>query len=163
MRSALHELRNNLLRHRRRFQPRRIVGVTPDQHAGLECLDRQRVALEYLVRHLEAGALKTRDPPFDRDPVAMRRGDMKFRPCVDHGNADQAVFPDDVLLRKTRSLEQDRGGVVEHLEVARIIDDVGGVAVAPLYLYIPAVDEHATPWRGARGGGAWSRTTSPLR
>ena len=33
--------------------------------------------------------------------------------------------------------------VVEHLEVTRIVDDVGGVAVAPLDLHVPAVDEHA--------------------
>ena len=32
--------------------------------------------------------------------------------------------------------------VVEHLEVARVIDDIGRVAIAPLDLHIPAVDEH---------------------
>src|SRR5882724_1485186 len=161
--SAPHELRNDLLRHRRRFQPRRIVRVTSDQHTGFERLDRQRLALEYLVDDFKARALEALDPAFDRDPVAMGRGDVKFRPRVHHRNADQAIFPDDVLLGKTSGLEQDRGRIVEHLEIARVIDDVGGVAVAPLDLHIPAVDEHAIPQRGAMRSEASSRTTSPFR
>src|SRR6266851_9516695 len=99
--SAPHELRNNLLRHRCRFQPCGIVRMAPDQHAGLESLDRQRLALEHLVGYLEARTLETLDPAFDRDPVAMGRGDMKFRPRIHHGDADQAIFPDDVLLGET--------------------------------------------------------------
>src|SRR5260221_6104791 len=70
---------------------------------------------------------------------------IKFRPRIDHGNANQAIFPDDVLLGETGGLEHDRGRVVEHLEVARIIDDVGGVAVAPLDLHIAPVHEHGLP------------------
>src|ERR1700738_1265640 len=142
LKSAPLEPGNDLLRERRGLQPGRIVPVTADQDAGLERLDRQRLALEHKVGHLEAGTLETLDPAFDRDPVAMGGSDMKFRPRIHHGNADQAVFPDNVLLGKAGGLEQDRGRIVEHLEIARVIDDVGGVAVAPLYLHIPAVDEH---------------------
>src|ERR1700737_136459 len=96
--SAPHELRNDLLRYNCGFQPCGIVRMTSDQHAGLECLDRQRLALEHLVGHLEAGTLETLDPAFDRDPVTVGRGDMKFRPRIHHGNADQTISLDDVLL-----------------------------------------------------------------
>src|SRR3978361_1797091 len=142
--SALHELRDNLLRHGRRFKPRGIVRVTPDQNTGLKCLDRQSLALEHAVGDLEAGPLEALDPALDHDPVSMGRGDMKLRSCIHHWNADQTIFPDDVLLGKARGLEQDGGRVIEHLEVARVIDDVGGIAVAPLNLDIAAVDEHAS-------------------
>src|SRR6202043_1008145 len=111
--------------------------------AGLERLDRQRLALEHLVGHLKTRTLEAFDPAFDSDPVTVGRGDIKFRPCIDHGNTDQAIFPDDVLLGKAGGLEQDRGRIVEHFEIARIIDDVGGVAVAPLDLNLAAIDEHA--------------------
>ena len=77
--SAPLEPLDDLRGHRGRFQPVGIVRVTPDQNAGLESLDRQRVALEHLVGHLEAGALETLDPAFDPDPVAMGRRDMEFR------------------------------------------------------------------------------------
>src|ERR1700733_12243151 len=120
--------------------------MMPDQHAGLERLDRQRLALEHLVGHLEARTLETLDPALDRDPVAMGGGDVEFRPCIHHGNADEAILLDDVLLGKAGGLEQDRGRVVEHREIARIIHDVGGVAVAPLDLYIAAIDEHRITW-----------------
>src|SRR5712664_4103288 len=99
-RSALLEPGNDLFRYGCRFQPRRIVRMTADQHTGFERLDRQSFALEHLVGHLEARTLETLDPALDR------------------------------------------GRVVEHLEIARVIDDVGGVAVTPLDLHIPAVDEH---------------------
>src|SRR5665213_497996 len=146
--SALHEPCDDFLRHRRRFQPGRVIRVAADQHPGLERLDRQRVGLEHLVGDLEARPLETLDPAFDRYPVAMGRGDMEFGPGIHHGNADQAVFLHDILLGEARGLEHDRGRVVEHLEVARIIHDVGGVAVAPLNLHIAAVDEHGfTPSR----------------
>src|SRR3984885_798500 len=85
--SALHELRNDLLRHRRGFQLAGIVRVMPDQHAGLERLDRQRLALEHLVGHLEARAFETLDPAFDRYPVAMRRGDIEFSRRINSGSA----------------------------------------------------------------------------
>src|SRR5882672_700842 len=142
-RSALLEPGNDLFRYGCRFQPRRIVRMTADQHTGFERLDRQSFPLEHLVGYLEARTLETLDPALDRDPVAMGRRDIEFRPRVDHRNADQAIFLDDVLLRKAGRLEHDRGRVVEHLEIARVIDDVGGVAVTPLDLHIPAVDEHA--------------------
>src|SRR6202047_2552181 len=162
--SAPHELRNNFLRYGCGFQPCGIVRVTADQHAGLEGLDRQRLALEHLVGHLEARALEALDPAFDRDPVAMGRGDVEFRPRVDHGNADQTIFVDDVLLGEAGRLEHDRGGIVEHREIARVIDDVGGVAIAPLDLHITPVHEHAKrPYFGAMRSEASSRTTSPFR
>src|ERR1700732_2510372 len=162
--SAPHEFCDDLLWHRRRFQLRKVIGMTADQHAGLERLDRQRLALERLVGDLEARALEAFDPAFDRDPVAMGRGDIEFRPRVDHGNADQPVFPDDVLLGEAGGLEQDRGGIVEHREIARVIDDVGGVAIAPLDLHITPVHEHAKrPYFGAMRSEASSRTTSPFR
>src|ERR1035438_3607236 len=104
LKSAPHEFCNDLLRHRSRFQLRGVVGMTADQHAGLERLDRKRLALEHLVGDLKARTLETFDPAFDRDPVAMGRGDMEFRPRVDHGYADQAVLPDDMLLGEAGSL-----------------------------------------------------------
>src|ERR1700687_5256524 len=91
---------------------------------------------------MRARTPETLDPAFDRDPVAVGRGDMKFRPRIHHGNADQAIFLDDILLGEARGLEQDRGRVVEHLEVARVIDDVGGIAVTPLNLHIAPMNEH---------------------
>src|SRR5882762_11932654 len=99
--SAPHESCNNLLRHWRRLQPAGVVRMAADQYAGLEGLDRQRLALEHLVRHLKTRALEAFDPAFDRDPVAMGRGDMEFSPRIHHGNADQAIFADDVLLGET--------------------------------------------------------------
>ena len=53
--------------------------------------------------------------------------------------------------------------VVEHREIARVIDDVGGVAVAPLDLDIAPVHEHGAAYFGAMRSDASSRTTSPLR
>src|SRR6202048_5628659 len=88
---------NALRRHRGRFQPVGIVRVTPDQHASLERLDRQRLALEHLVGHLEAGAPEALDPAFDRDPLAMGGSNMKLGAGIDYGNADPAVFADDIL------------------------------------------------------------------
>src|SRR5581483_6044587 len=73
------------------------------------------------------------------------------------------VFVDDVLLGEARGLEHDRGGVVEHREVARVIDDVGGVAIAPLDLDIAPVHEHGRGYFGAMRSEASRRTTSPLR
>ena len=72
-----------------------------DQHAGLECLDRQCLALEDIVDYLERGSLEALDPAFDPDPVAVGRGNVEFRPRIHHGYADQAVFMDDVLFRET--------------------------------------------------------------
>src|ERR1039458_8674738 len=97
--SAPLEPRNYLLRHRCRLQPRGLVRVTSDQHAGLERLDRQRLALEHLVDHLEARPPEALDPAFDGDPVAVSRCDMKFRLRLHHRNADQAISLYDVLLR----------------------------------------------------------------
>src|ERR1700739_5132782 len=88
---------------------------------------------------------------------------MEFRPRVDHGNADQPVFVNDVLLGEAGRLEHDRGRIVEHREIARVIDDVGGVAVAPLDLDIAPVHEHGAAYFGAMRSDAASRTTSPLR
>src|SRR3984885_15062659 len=156
---APHEPGNDLLRHGRRFQPCGIVGVAADQHAGLERLDRQRLALEHPVGHLETRTLEAFDPALDGDPVAMGRGDIEFRPRVHHRDADQTIALDDVLLGEAGGLEQDRGRVVEHLEVARVIDDVGGVAVAPLDLDIPAVDEHGP----SAAPCAARRRAAPLR
>src|SRR3984893_1885368 len=162
--SAPHEFCDDLLWHRRRFQLRKVIGMTADQHAGLDRLDRQRLALEHLVGDLEARALEAFDPAFDRDPVAMGRGDMEFRPRIDHGNADQPVFLDDVLLGETGGLEQDRGRIVEHREIARVIDDVGGFAVTPLYLPLAPVNEHGyRPYFGSMRSDASSRPTSPFR
>src|SRR6202158_2777957 len=92
---------------------------------------------------MRARTPETLDPAFDREPVAMGRREVKFPPRIHHGNADQAIFLDDVLLGEAGRLEQDRGRVVEHLEVARVIDDVGGVAVTPLNLHITPMNEHA--------------------
>src|SRR5712675_615936 len=136
--------------------------MTTDKHADLERLDRQRLTLVHLVGHLETRTLETLDPALDRDPVAMGRGDVKFRPRIHHGNADQAVFLDDVLLGEAGGVEHDRGRVVEHFEVARIIDDVGGVAVAPLDLHIAPMDKHAfIP--NAAPCGAMRRAAPPRR
>ena len=72
--------------------------MMPDQDPRLEGLDRQRIALEYLVGDLKTRMLDAFDPGFDRDPVAMCGGDVEFCPRIHHGNADQAVLPDDILL-----------------------------------------------------------------
>src|SRR5690348_6524537 len=74
----------------------------------------------------------------------MGGGDVEFRPRVDHGNADQAVTLDDVLLGEASCLEHDRRGIVEHREIARVVDDVGGVAIAPLDLNVASMHEHET-------------------
>src|ERR1700733_6091670 len=162
--SFLHKFRHDFLRHRRRLQAGGIVGVMPDQHPRLERLDRKLLTLIDLVGHLETRSLETLDPAFDRDPIAVGRGNIEFRPRVDHGNADQAVFPDDILLGEAGRLEHDRGRVVEHFEIARVIDDIGGVAIAPLDLHVPAMNEHSSrPYFGAIRSEASSRTTSPLR
>src|SRR5262249_45223107 len=110
-----------------------------------------------------ARAFEGFDAALDGDPVAMGRGDVEFRTGVDHGNTNQAVFVHDVLLGETGGLEHDRGRVVEHLEVTRIINDVGGVAVAPLDLNITRWRDQGAPYSGAMRGDASSRTTSPLR
>src|SRR5882757_7468295 len=165
MPSAPVEFCNDLLRHRGGFQPAGIVRMASDQHPRLERFDRQRLAFEHLVNHVKTRAAPCLDPAFDSDPVAMSRGDVEFRPRVHHRYADQPVFLDDVLLGEAGRLEHDRGAIVEHLEIARVIHDVGGVAVAPLDLHIAAVDEHARPlaYFGAMRSEASSRTTSPFR
>src|SRR3954462_6480943 len=164
MPSALLESCDDLLRPRRRFQSARVVRMAADQHAGLERLDRQPLGLEHVVDHVEARAAPGLDAALDGDPVAMGRGDMEFRARIDHRYSDQAVFFDDVLLGEAGGLEHDRGGIVEHLEIARVIHDVGGVAVAPLDLHLAAMDEHRyLTYFGAMRSEASSRTTSPLR
>src|SRR4051794_33130816 len=55
--SALHESCNNLLRHWCRLQLVGVIRMAADQYAGLESLDRQRLALEHLVRHLKTRPL----------------------------------------------------------------------------------------------------------
>src|SRR3954447_19621776 len=137
--------------------------MTAHQHAGLEGFDRQRLALEDAMHYVKARSPPRLDPALDGNPVAMGGGDVEFRPRVHHRNADQTVFFHDVLLRETGGLEHDRSGVVEHLEIARVIDDVGRVAIAPLDLHLATVDEHATAYLGAIRSEASSRTTSPFR
>src|SRR3954469_23898115 len=110
---ALLEFCDDLLRYGRRFQPAGIVRMAADQHAGLERLDRKTLAFEYVVDHVETRAAPGLDPALDPDPVAMGRGDMEFRPRVEHRNADQAILLDDVLLGEAGGLEHDRGRVVE--------------------------------------------------
>src|ERR1700676_3874039 len=82
--SALGEPRNDFRGHGDGLQPSGIVRMASDQNPGLEGLDRQRLALEHLVGDLEARALETLDPALDGDPVAMGRGDVEFRPRIDH-------------------------------------------------------------------------------
>src|ERR1700727_1529431 len=149
-RSSFHEFRNDFLRHRCRLQAGAIVRVMPDQYPRLERLDRKPLTLVDLVGHLETRSLEALNPAFDRDPVAMGRGNIEFRPRVHHGNADQTIFPDDVLLGEAGRLEHDRSRVIEHFEIARVIDDIGGVAIAPLDLHIPAMNEQSDrPYFGA--------------
>src|SRR4051812_46546896 len=92
MELALHEFGNDLLRHGRGFQPRRIVRMAADQHARFERLDAQGLALEHLVSELKTGTVETLDPALDRDPVAVGGSDVKFRPRIHHGNPHQAVL-----------------------------------------------------------------------
>src|ERR1700709_1446377 len=88
---------------------------------------------------------------------------MEFRPRVHHRNADQPIFLHDVLLGEAGGLEHDRGGVVEHLEIARVIDHVRRAAVAQLDLHIAAVNEHAWSLAYCRGSRTEASrcTTSP--
>src|SRR3954451_11351589 len=160
--SAPHESLDDLRRHRRRFELRGVVRMLADQHAGLERLDRQRLALEHVVEHLERGSLETLDPAFDPDPVAMGRGNVEFRPRIHHGYADQAISVDDVLLRKTSGLEHDRCRIVEHREIARVVNDIGGVTIAPLDLHVAPVNEHELEYPSAAPCGARHRA-APLR
>src|SRR6185437_9478439 len=99
----------------------------------------------------------------DGDAVAVGRGDMEFRTGVHHGDANQAILLDDVLLGEASRLEHDRGAIVEHLEVARIIDDVRGVAIAPLDLDIPPVNEHSPSYPTSAPCAARHRAARPRR
>src|SRR4051812_11417630 len=88
---ALHEFRPHLLRKGRRFQLVGVSRIAPDEYAGLEALERQRLALENLMRDVERRALDALDPALDRDPVAIGGRDVELGAGVDHGDADEPI------------------------------------------------------------------------
>src|SRR5690349_5998584 len=126
-----------------RFQSVGVVWVAADQNARLKTFNGERLALVDIVLHLEARALDALDLRFDGDPVTIGRGNVELGPRIDHGDTHQAIFADQVLLGEAGDLEQGRCRIVEHREITRIVDDVGGVAVAPLDLDVAPVHEHA--------------------
>ncbi len=67
------------------------------------------------------------------------------------------------LLHPGRALDQHGGRGVENREIARIVDDAGGVAVAPFDTDGTGVGQHCGDQRGAIRSAPSSRTTSPLR
>src|SRR3981081_2372092 len=115
--SALHEPRYDFRRHRRGLQPSRIVRMVSDQNPGLKRLDRQRLALEYLVGDFKARTLEAFDLAFDGDPVAMGRWDVEFCPRIYHRDADQAVAFHDILFGEHGGLEHYPCRVVQHREI----------------------------------------------
>src|SRR5439155_605244 len=64
--------------------------------------------------------------------------------------------------------EQGRGRIVEHREIARVIDDVSGVAVTPLDLDVAPVHEHmprliSAPCAASHRGGPLRRSGTNSR
>ena len=113
------------------------------------------LALRHLVLHEEAGAAELRDLRLDLQVLAVLRRNLEDSPRLQQGQAGAVVFLQHPDLRHARRLleQQDRGGV-EPLEIARIEDDAGGVAVAPLHADQPGVGQHAgspAPRRGVPG------------
>src|SRR5262249_8008390 len=162
---AAHQIRALLLRQpldhglRQRLGFHRAFnGIALHPHPGLEAFDRERAVLEQAVMHVEARAAQRRDRPLGHDLVAEPGGDEKAGMGVDQRMADEVIGLEVIVLAHAeRALDQRRRAGVEHAEIARVIDDPGGIAIAPFDAHEAAVDEHALSSRSLSAGQAAAR------
>src|SRR5215468_8317222 len=117
------------------------------------------------VLDLEAGATE-RDCAADRHVIAEARRFQKARTCADERKTAEFKILEHLILRHPeRTLEQHCGRGIEYLEVTRIENDAGGIAIAPFDPHLASVAEcrHGELQRGAMRRAPSRRMTSPLR
>src|SRR3954451_1909258 len=115
------------------------------------------------MRDVEAGALRLGRRGFDDDVVAEAARDEKARTRVDHRVAGEPICLEHLVLGESRAGREHRGRrAVEHLEIARVEHDAGGIAFAPLDAARHGVGE-VGHYFGAMRNAPSSRITSPLR
>src|SRR5947209_13581960 len=155
--------REHLDRDRLRLDLRLIRRIAPDPNARLERLDRERAVVLEMMRDLEARALRLGHGGLDRHVIAEAAGDEEARARVDHRVAGELVGVEHLVLGEPRGGREHRGGGgVEHLEIARVEHDPGGIAFAPLNAARNGVDE-VGHYFGAMRSAPSSRIVSPLR
>src|ERR1700678_2193385 len=167
------ETRQHRGRDRLRHYARWVVRLTDRPQAGLKTFDRQRARFGDPVFELQARLAARDERCLDRDFVAEPRRLAKTRPGLDHRMSRKTVnFQIVDLVHAERSLDQNRRRCIENLEIARIEDDAGGIAIAPFNPDVADVAEHQSDssadlrffcYRGAMRKAASRRTTSPLR
>src|SRR5262249_56852259 len=141
-------------------------GIALHPHPRLQTFGRERAVLIKAMLHVEARAADRGDRGLDRHFVAEPGWEEETRIGVDQRMAGQVVGLEVIYFSHAeRPLDQRRGAGVEDGEVARVIDDAGGVAIAPLDAHHAVVDEHAPPTLpppGARPRAPSARITSPV-
>src|ERR1700691_5315183 len=145
------------------------AGLPDRPHPRLERFHRQRVAFHQSMLDLETRAAIFGHFGFDRDVVAETGGQMKARLRRHHRITGEIVVLEiSDFVHAERALEKRRGRGIEYLEVTRIKDDAGGVAVATFDSASAYVGQHEirrslVGYRGVMRKAASSRTTVPLR
>src|SRR5262249_4060179 len=137
------EARAYLLRDRRGAQPAGIARVARGPHPLFEALERRCTRLGDAMPHGEARTAELGHAGVDLDVIAVPRGHGTAGARLDERRSRTVVLGELVYLREPgRLLEHQDGRGVEPLEVARIEDDAGGVAITPLHADQPGVAQH---------------------
>jgi hypothetical protein len=134
-------------------------------NARLEAFDRERAGLGQPMFDFEARSAAFDQRGLDRHFVTEPRRQAKARPGLDQWMSGEGVGLQVVdFVHAERALDENGRGRVEHLEIARIEDDPGGIAVAPFDADIADVGKHpgGRIHRGAMRSAASMRMTSPL-
>src|SRR5262249_54801809 len=108
----------------------------------LEALDREFIPPHQAVMDLEAAAAPLRNRRQDDHVVAEFRRNPKTRAHVDHRKPGDLEGLQQLRLAIAECLEHPDRADIEVLEVAREIDDAGGVAVTPFDADLAADGEH---------------------
>src|SRR6266852_2839076 len=99
-----------------------------------------------MMAYVEARATEHRYRRLDRHVVAEPGRNQKAGVGADQRMAAEIVGLEVFVLgHAERALDQRRGAGIEERHVARIVDDAGRVAVAPLDAHDARVDEHSWP------------------
>src|SRR5579864_1541311 len=93
--------------------------------------------------HRKAAAAPFSHGRLHSQDIAELRGQQERGARLDEGDAGYAVLLQKNRLGQPGPLEQGVGAGIAIFEIARIVDDAAGIAVAPLNPNFPAVDQHA--------------------
>src|SRR5580698_10785258 len=142
------ETRQHRGRDRLRHYARWVVRLTDRPQAGLKTFDRQRARFGDPVFELQARLAARDERCLDRDFVAEPGRLAKTRPGLDHRVSREVVsFQIVDFVHAERTLDQNRRRGIENLEIARIEDDAGGIAIAPFNPDVADVAEHQSEGR----------------